>query len=341
MNAITGAQPRQSGATAKLPAYELHGIIDPGINNMIAFAVQTPAGWKVQQSFTRVWNRSTPITQVYVRATSPDGGQVLEYLPSSSYFFTDGPMARNMRQMAASYGQAMPRTPGELSPMPALEYIRRVLIPQLTQRGLRVQVTGQKVLPGNQNQNLTVSNAYVDGTMGNGRKVRIDCIVNLTTTKLNSEIYYNWEALPSVTQSGGNIDATYAFTTHGRKSIIVNPSWLKQNQQLVTNGNIANAEIDRKNAAIQKDYHDYTNKIINETYEEHSKSMDRTSEASSDVIRGEAKFENSETGERVKLSDQYNHIYQDRQGNYYGSNTTVDAGQFDWQELQRVETKNY
>jgi len=335
------AAARPETAVQRRPAYELHGIIDPGINNMVAFALQTPAGWKVQQSFTRIWNRSTPITQVYIRASSPDGRNVLEYLPSSAYFYTDGPMARNMRQMAASYGQAMPHTPGELAPMPALEYLKRVLIPQLAQRGLRLEASGQKVLPGSQNQNVTVSHAYVDGTGGNGMKVRVECIVNLTTTRVNSEIYYNWEALPSVTQSRNNIDSAYACTTHGRQSIVVNPSWMKQNQQLVTNGNAANAEIDRRNAAIQKDYRDYTNKIITETYNERSKSIDRNNEAFSDMIRGESKFENGETGERVKLSDQYNHVYQDRQGNYFGSNTPVDAGQFDWQELQRVETKNY
>ena len=321
--------------------YELHGIIDPGINNMVAFAMQTPRGWHMQQSFTRKWNRSTPITQVYIKIVSPGGDNIVEYLPSSAYFYTDGPMARNMRQMAASYAQSMPRTPGEMAPMPALEYIRRVLLPQLAQRGLRMQPSGQKILPGNQAKNVTTSIAYVDGVLSNGMKVRVDCIVTLTTTQLNSETYYNWETLPSVTQSKANLDAAYASVTHGRKSIILNPSWLRQNQQLVTNGNIANSNIDRQNAAIQKDYRDYTNKIINQTYEERNKSIDRNSEAFSDMMRGDAKYENTETGERVKLSDAYNHVYQDRQGNNYGTNSPVDAGQFDWKELQRVETKNY
>ena len=172
-------------------------------------------------------------------------------------------------------------------------------------------------------------------------KVRIDCYINLTTTRLNSETYYTWEALSSVSQSRKNIDEAYAAVTHGRKSVVFNPAWLKQIQQLATNGNIANSEIDRKNAAINKDYSDYTNKIITETYNERSKSNDRNSEAFSDMMRGDAKYENTETGERMKLSDMYNHVYQDRQGNNYGSNTPVDAGQFDWKELQRVETKNY
>ena len=132
-------QPKQS-------PYELHGVIDPGINNMVAFALQIPRGWKMQQSFTRLWNRSTPINQIYVKLVSPGSDNIVEFLPSASYFYTDGPMARNMRQMAASYGTAMPRTQGEMMPMSPAEYLRRILLPQLAQRGLHVNITGQKTL---------------------------------------------------------------------------------------------------------------------------------------------------------------------------------------------------
>ncbi len=321
--------------------YELHGVIDPGINNMVAFALQTPTGWKMQQSFTRLWNRSTPINQVYIKLVSPDGTNIIEFLPATPYFFTDGPMARNMRQMAASYGAAMPRTQGEMAPVSPVNYLKKVVLPQLARRGIQINITGEKNLPAIQQQNTVASTAYVDGIANNGMKVRVDCIINLTTTQMNGETYYNWEALPSVTFSRGNLEEPYKAVTHARKSVVFNPAWSKQNQQLVTQGNVANAEIDRKNAAIAKDYQDYTNKIITETYNERNKSMDKRNEAFSDMMRGEAKYENSETGERVKLSDMYNHVYQDRQGNNYGTNTPVDAAQFDWTELQRVETKNY
>jgi hypothetical protein len=30
------------------------------------------------------------------------------------------------------------------------------------------------------------------------------------------------------------------------------------------------------------------------------------------------------------------HVYSDRQGNYYGSDTRIEAGAVDWQELRRV-----
>jgi hypothetical protein len=332
-----------TGTTRASPsAYELHGIIDPGINNMVAFALQTPRGWNMQQSFTRIWNRSTPINQIYIKLVSPGSENIVEFLPSASYFYTDGPMARNMRQMAASYGTAAPRIQGELAPMAPGDYLKRVSLPQLAQRGLHMQMTGQKTLPSfNRGPNVVSYNAYVDGTMNNGMKVRVDCVINLTTTQVNSETYYNWDALTSVTQSKTNLETAYAAVTHGRKSVVFNPAWSRQIQQLNTNGNIANNEIDRKNAAIAKDYSDYTNKVITETYNERSKSQDRNNEAFSDMIRGDAKYENTETGERMKLSDSYNHIYQDRQGNNYGSNTPVDAGQFNWTELQRVETKNY
>jgi hypothetical protein len=70
-------------------------------------------------------------------------------------------------------------------------------------------------------------------------------------------------------------------------------------------------------------------------------SQDRQHEAFVDTIRGQQKFEDPGTGQRVKLEDGYRHVYSDGQGNYYGTNTRIEASGLDWQELRRVSLSEY
>jgi hypothetical protein len=136
--------------TTKMPAYDLHGIIDPGIGNMVAFALKTPHGWKLQQSFTRIWNGSTPLPQIHLLLTSPDGNNSIEYLPSTSYYYQDGPSVRSLRQTAAQMGMPQQTHPGEMPPTQPLQYLQNILLPQLRQYGLQVKLTAQQNLPNQQ-----------------------------------------------------------------------------------------------------------------------------------------------------------------------------------------------
>jgi len=321
--------------------YELHGILDPGMNNMVAFAIQTPTGWPMQQSFTRKWNGSTPINQVYIKMASPNQAEVIELLPYSPYFYADGGMARQARESAAQMGVSLPPQPYEMAPVQPIVYIKKILLPQLAQNGIQLNITGENDLPTKQEQQQAVYTGYVDGQMADGTKLRIDCIVSITTTNLNGEVYYNWNAMPSIVQSKTDIKAVYAHVTHARRSLMMNPAWEAENARLVQKGNNINQDINKKNAAIVKDYQDHTQRVIDETHADRNASADRRNEAFGDVIKGETKYENTETGQRVKLLDQYNHVYQDKQGNFYGSQTAIDKNAFNWEELQRVETKKY
>lgn len=336
----TGKDETSEKAVTESP-YELHGILDPGMNNMVAFAIQTPTGWPLQQSFTRKWNGSTPINQVYLKMASVDQADIIELLPYSPYFYSDGPMARQMRASAAQMGVSLPPQPYEMAPMQPIEYIKRILLPQLAQHGISMNISGEKELPAKQEQKQAVYTGYVDGQMKDGTKLRIDCIVSITTTNLNGEIYYNWNAMPSIVQSKTGIDEIYTHVTHARRSLMMNPAWEAANAQLVQKGNNINQDINKKNAAIVKDYQDHTQRIIDETHADRNASADRRNEAFGDALRGETKYENTETGQRIKLLDQYNHVYQDKQGNFYGSQTAIDKNAFDWNELQRVELKKY
>ncbi|WP_345071318.1 hypothetical protein [Hymenobacter fastidiosus] len=43
------------------------------------------------------------------------------------------------------------------------------------------------------------------------------------------------------------------------------------------------------------------------------------------------------------MADGCNHVYKDRQNpnRYYGSDTPIEPGKVEWQELQKVSLKNY
>jgi hypothetical protein len=72
-------------------------------------------------------------------------------------------------------------------------------------------------------------------------------------------------------------------------------------------------------------------------------SMDRQQEITVDTIRGVSKYSDPSTGERVKIEDGYHHNYRHTQDPtvYYSTNTPIEANQLDWQELKKVELKDY
>ncbi len=335
------ATPANRPAARPTGGYEVHGITDPGINNLVAFAIKVPRGWKMQQSFTRQWSGAVPVNQIYLHLLAPGGSQEIEFFPERHYYFSDGPTARSLRQSSAAMGFATPTAPNEIAPMPPLQYIKQVLLPQMAQAGAHFQATGEHAspqLPGQQGQ--TSATAYVDGHLPNGRQVRVECTTQYLNSNMNGDIFYQWIAYPSVTQATTDLAGAYANMQLARKSVVVNPAWQQQNQQLVSNGVQSNQAETQKRIAINQDLQQYRNKTYQAAADERRASEDRRSEAFSDGIRGQAKYEDA-NGDRVKVEDQYSHVYKNDQGEYLGSNTPINPGLVNWQELQRVETKNY
>ncbi|GAB3830907.1 hypothetical protein [Hymenobacter jeollabukensis] len=349
--------------------YRLLGVIDPDMNNIVAFALKVPRDWQVQQSFKRKWNGAIPSPQVYLSFRSPDGSQQIEYLPAVEYTYADGPMAQNMRAQMQSMG--MPRMESELPPMPALTYIKRVLLPTLAQRGLVLRnVTNETVLPAQQAANqVTKTSAYVDGELGNGRRARIECRLSQQTMQANGETYYAWNVIPSITQTNADLAASYAHAKAAQESITMNPTWVKLNNDVVQRGQRANyqtgednlaaqrrmteiqrqgheqrmADIQRQGAASTARYNDHMAAMDADkaAFDARTNSQDQQHEYFVDAIREKEKYADPSTGERVKVDAGYNHVYTDRQGHYYGSNTPVNAGSVDWQELQKLSMKQY
>jgi hypothetical protein len=321
--------------------YELHGIIDPGLNNMVAYALKTPRGWQLQQSFTRSWNGSTPINQVYLRLTAPDGQSQIEYLPTTPYYYQDGPTVRSLRQQAAAMGYQQPAAPNEAAPVPPLVYLKHAVLPQLARQGLRLTPTAEQALPARPSgAGQTTTAAYIDGTLPNGRRARVECTIVCLTTNAGDAVYYQWQATPSLTQTSQDLAAVYAQTKAIEQSVVVNPAWQQQSNQLARNGNQANAAIAARDAANLQAYRDNQRRNQEDLTRQRQASQDRNHAAFRDALGGEARYEDQH-GQRVNVQDQYAHVYKDRQGYYYGSSAPVDAGQLDWEELARVETRRY
>ena len=360
------------GTPPKQGPYRVLGVYDPGLQ-VVAWAMKVPRDWLVQQSYERQWNGALPTDKVYLSLRSPDGTQQIEYLPRIAYNYSDGPMQQQLRAQMQNMGMQPPQNPGELAPMPALAYLRQVLLPQLAQQGLPLRSLGneRQTSPRATDPQTTKSKASVDGVLPNGRKVRVECRLAIHVMRRGSDTYYGWGVLPSITQTSGDLAATYEHTRVAQESITNNPAWLHKNQALSDQGLQANSaaasEAIRRNdenfRAIMQRNHEANMASIarqgaantarhNENmaamdqqmadYQTSSTSQDRQHEYYVDnAIRGETKYANPTTGERVKVDNSYSHVYTDNQGRYYGSNTPIEVGAVNWQELQQVALKNY
>ncbi|MCC6582624.1 MAG: hypothetical protein IT271_02885 [Chitinophagales bacterium] len=336
---ITGDANTENGSSGAYQGYEIK---DPGIRNMSAILLQIPNGWQAQNSFTRIWNGSTPVNQVYVKAVSTDNTSSVEILPYSPYFYADGPTTRSLRETSRSMGMEQKLQPFEMPPMNPLVYIKQIVLSRLQQNGISFKISNEQDL-GEQNQfkgQPASRHAYVDGRTQDGRNIRVECGIQLTANNMNGEIYYNWSAFPAII-TGNNLDENYAVLKHIRGTVLYNPEWEQQCNAMNRKGNAANAEIAQKDFENVKAYREAVNNIHQGVTDYRNASNDRNNESFRDVLGGEAKFENPNNGERVRLDDNYKHYYTDEKGNYYGSNDPMDYKAMGWSEVNRLDTKEY
>lgn len=334
--------PINSTNTSSAGQYKGYEITDPGINNISSIILQIPNDWQAQNNFTRIWNGSTPINQIYVKAVSEDNNSSVEILPYTPYYYADGPTARSLRETSRSMGLQQQYQPFELPPMDALIYLKQFVLPGLQQHGINFQITGEQNL-GDQNQfkGVPSKHAFVDGKTQDGKLIRVECGITLKMTNMNGEVYYNWSAFPAIITSNNNLDAGYDVLKHMRSTIMYNPEWEQKVNELSRRGNAANAEIAQKDFENLKNYREAINNIHQGVTNDRNNSNDKNNESFRDAIGSEAKFENPNNGERVRLDDKYKHHYTDAQGNYYGSDEPVDFKAMSWTEIKKLETNEY
>ncbi len=358
--------------------YRLLGILDPDRDNMVAFALKIPTGWRAQQSFKRQWVGATPQNQVYISLRSPDGSAQIEYLPLAAYVYSDGPMSQNLRASKQQMGMSPQLADNELPPPSSVAaYVREQMLPYLAQNGLALDEVGneQEAAPKREKDGRTLTRGSVDGTLPNGRRARVECRVLVSSQQINGDTYYSWTVVPSVTQAptADALAATYAHTRVAQEAIVPNPAWQKLEQDVQNRGAQMNSEasrrqheatmgqIDANSAAMTRAHDARMGDIARQgaantarhndrmaamddnkaAFDSRMHSQDQQHQYAVDGIRGEARYADPTTGERVKVADDYRHVYSNGQGGYLGTNTPIEAGQVNWQELQKLSQKEY
>lgn len=351
-------------ATAPAKPYRLLGILDPDRNQMVAFALKVPSDWKAKQEFHRKWEGAVGLPQIGITLSAPDGRSQIVYFPSTQYLYSEGPMTSNLRAQRRSFGMSEQTSPNELAPMPPVSYLRQVLLPILAQNGITLREVGnEQTAPQARGENGQMqSRGSIDGTLPNGNRARIEVRISQSSQQLGTDTYHTWSVVPSITQaSSGDIETVHAHTRIAQDSIVVNPAWLKIEQEEQARGYQANQDASRRqhettmaqiraNTEAMTRGHQQRMEAIRQfgeantaRFNQRMADMDREQRIRVDTIREESRYVNPTTGERVKVQDGYKQLYQSQKhpNLFLGTDTPIDSGALDWQELQKVQLQDY
>lgn len=363
---LKSPKPIATAAEAK-PAptgpYRVLGILDPDRERMVAFALKVPGDWRAQQEFKRRWEGAVGQPQVFLTLRSPDGRSQIEYWPSAQYVHGEGPMSGNLREQRRAMGLSPQTAPNDVAPMSPTAYIRQVVLPELARRGQALSDIGnEQTAPKTSGENgQTNLRGSVDGKLPNGNRARVECRITHVSRQLGSDLYHSWSVVPSITQTAGDLEAIHTHTRVAQDSIVPNPAWLQLEQQAQSRGMQANSEASRRQheatmgqiqanrEAMTRAHEQRMNDIRSfgeantARFNERMGQMDRDQRVRVDTIRGETRYADPTTGERVKVEDGNNHVYRSRENPniYLGTDTPIDAGKVNWQELQKVQLKDY
>ena len=319
--------------------YDLRGIFDPGLNNILAEAIKIPHGWRLAQSFTRDWDGAMPINKVYVGITSPDGRESIETLPFMRYHYEDGPNMDRLRQYTRQHGM---QDPTELPPMSPVEYLKKVYLPLLARAKFNPRLTGEHNFEPTRlkpNQQLTVG--YVEGELPSGIKFILTARYTLSSNQGPTGMLYSIGVLPSLVQSSTDLPACLALAVDLDRSVAFNPEWQRQDAELLNRGSEINVRAQIKQGEMIRQANEAHNQAINRNYERQRHANDQVNEAFCDYLSDSVLYENPDTGQRVKVQHGGRHAYQDGGGNVLTTNAPLDPNNVNWQELHEVEVRNY
>lgn len=351
-------------APARTQPYRLLGVLDPERERMVAFALKVPTDWRAKQEFQRKWEGAVGLPQISLTLRAPDGRSQIVYFPSTQYLYSQGPMSSNLRAQKRSFGLPEQASPNELAPMPPVEYLRKVFLPTLEQNGMTLRDLGnEQTMPQTPGENGQIqSRGSIDGTLANGNRARLEARISQSSQQLGSDTYYTWSVVPSITQtSTGDLEAIHVHTRIAQDSIVRNPAWVKIEQETQARGYQANQAASRQqheatmaqiraNTEAMTHGHQQRMEAIRQfgeanttRFNQRMADMDREQRIRVNVIRGESKYVNPTTGQQVKVEDGYKHVYnsQTHPNLFLGTDTPIDPGALDWQELQKVQLADY
>jgi hypothetical protein len=233
----------------------------------------------------------------------------------------------------------------------------------LAQNGVTLRDLGNElVAPDVRREDGQVeSRGSIDATLPNGNRARIETRIVYASRQIESDRYHTWSAVPSITQTADQLEAIHAHTRIAQDSIVRNPTWLRIEQEAQARGYQANQDASRRqhdatmnqihaNTEAMTRGHNQRMSAIRQfgeantaKFNQRMSDMDRDQRIRVDTIRGESQYVNPTTGERTKVADGYNHVYTSQQNPdfFLGTDTPINPGQLDWQELQKVQLRDY
>jgi hypothetical protein len=359
-SAVRAAPP----ASVRTSPYRLLGILDPDRERMVAFALKVPSDWGAKQEFHRKWEGAVGLPQIAITLSAPDGRSQIVYFPSTQYLYSEGPMTSNLRAQKRSFGMPEQINPNELPPMHPVGYLRQVFLPTLAQNGMTLRDhSNEQTAPQTRGENGQIqSRGSIDGTLPNGNRARIEVRISQSSRQLGTDTYHTWSVVPSITQtSTGDLEAIHAHTRIAQDSIVPNPAWLKLEQEAQARGHQVNQDASRQqheasmaqiraNTEAMTRGHQQRMDAIRQfgeantaRFNQRIADMDRDQRIRVDTIRGESKYVNPTTGEQVKVEDGHKHVYnsQKHPNLFLGTDTPINPGALDWQELQKVQLEDY
>lgn len=344
--------------------YRLLGILDPDRDRMVAFALKIPSDWRAKQEFHRKWEGAVGLPQIGITLSAPDGRSQIVYFPSTQYLFSEGPMTANLRAQKRSLGLPEQASPNELAPMPPVQYLRQVFLPTLAQSGMSLRDLGnEQTAPQTRSSNGQIqSRGSIDATLPNGTRARFEVRIAQSSQQLGTDTYHSWSVVSSITQtSAGDLEAIHAHTRIAQDSIVQNPAWIKIEQEAQARGYQANQEASRQQheatmAQIRANTEEMTRghqqrmdairqfgEANTARFNQRMDQMDREQRIRVDTIRSESKYVNPTTGQQVKVEDGHKHVYSSQQhpSLFLATDTPINPGALDWQELQKVSLEQY
>jgi hypothetical protein len=374
--AATRPTPPGSGSGGNFYRMKRVAVIDEhGFERPIpALSLLIPNDWKFesQVTYARAAGCKADLVRMRFLATSPDGKMAIELLPGRTWQWADDQNAVRMMQMSNQQTAQFGGKGCDIGPpQHAGDFVQRQVIPtfrqgsrvmgveripeveqmvgqqirqleqQAAQAGLRMRIQGdvgkvrlERSVNGQPAEEWITALTFASGTVGPTYNVAMGGMGQTTYYTCGAELIFGLRA------PKGELDAKDKFFMMVLSTVKVDPQWQARVNQVL--GNISAAET--KGAAdrskiIAQNGRDISN-IINQTYENSSKSHDRAMEGWSQYMRGVETFRNPSTGEMVELDNKYGNAWAGANGQYILSDqvgfdpNTLNMG--NWTRMEQV-----
>jgi hypothetical protein len=166
--------------------------------------------------------------------------------------------------------------------------------------------------------------------------------INRATGQMGQAALYQCsaESLFAMRAPPGELAANEKLYRTVLSTVRIDPTWQARVSQVQAAMGASNVQSAADRSKIIAKSGEDQRRIINEGYQNRQAALDRTNERFSDALRGVQNFRDPNTGENVKLSNEYAHAWVSGNGEYVMSDSSsFKPGQVlqgSWTELQPV-----